>query len=41
MRPYELSRGYEAGNVLAVQYFAGSVPGDDQLDADLTRLVGL
>jgi 5-methylcytosine-specific restriction protein A len=35
----DLARGYEAGNIVARRYVRGEVPGDQQLDADLTRML--
>jgi 5-methylcytosine-specific restriction protein A len=36
-----LTRGYEAGNILAVRYEAATLPSDEQLDADLARFLDL
>ncbi len=36
-----LSRGYEAGNIASIEYRRGSVPGDDQLQADLALFLSL
>ena len=36
-----LSRGYEAGNVVAKLYRRGSLPEDDELEKDLVRFLGL
>jgi 5-methylcytosine-specific restriction protein A len=36
-----LTRGYEAGNIAAIEYQAGAVPPDDVLAGDLKRLLGL
>lgn len=36
-----LGRGYEAGNVASIQYRTGSIPGEEQLAADLSELLSL
>jgi 5-methylcytosine-specific restriction protein A len=36
-----LTRGYEAGNIAAIEYRRGEVPGDDVLAADLDHMLGL
>ena len=34
-----LFRGYESGNILAVEYLLGNLPDDGELETDLTRLL--
>lgn len=34
-----LSRGYESGNILATEYALGTLPSEDELENDLTRLL--
>lgn len=36
-----LTRGYEAGNILALEYRRGEVPAEEDLETDLTRLLAL
>lgn len=36
-----LTRGYEAGNIAAIEYRRGQVPSDDVLATDLDRMLGL
>ena len=35
----DLTRGYEAGNILGLRYEAGEVPDEGQLQTDLTRML--